>query len=299
MRMDSTSSASNPGANAGERFCVTGTPSTTNCTSYSEPRGCSTPFASKSQPGCSATRLSRPLPGCGGISSAIACRPTEYSTPVREGSSSVAPSFTCTCVVTGATPSVTETRTGTSERTSTSLLHDANPSAFSVNRYTPKRNSCAAYHPSAPTIKFRRNWLPSLSNSPLAVNPAPCASRTSMRSSPRSRCAAVREPQEQTTASASSALRQVLRAIYKSSDLDCSASAPSETQISQAFSPCRYVSMLAPRESAPLRGAPTNRQTGPPDCLPLACLNLRFEIFAGRAQSKLNACRLQAQRLCE
>src|SRR5437016_11294333 len=62
--MESTASASSDGAKAGERFAVIGSPSITYCTSYSEPRGCKTPFASYNHPGRSLTRSERPRPGC-------------------------------------------------------------------------------------------------------------------------------------------------------------------------------------------------------------------------------------------
>src|ERR1035441_1860396 len=113
--MDSTSSDSKPGANAGDRFSFRGTPSETNWTSYSDPRGCSTPFASYIQPGWALIKSSRPRPGCDPRCSAMDCRPIEFTVEVRLGSTNVAESETSTTVCMGATSRVTATCIGTSE----------------------------------------------------------------------------------------------------------------------------------------------------------------------------------------
>src|ERR1017187_2034437 len=122
-RMDSTSCDSKFGAKAGDRFSFRGTPSTTNWTSYSDPRGCSTPFASYSHPGWALIRSSRPRPGCDPKLSAIDCLPIEFTVEVRLGSTNVAESVTSTLVWICATPSVTATCTGTSEPTRTTWVN--------------------------------------------------------------------------------------------------------------------------------------------------------------------------------
>src|ERR1035437_8766737 len=114
-RMDSTSSDSKFGAKAGDRFSFRGTPSTTNWTSYSDPRGCSTPLASYNHPGWALIRSSKPRPGWEPRCSEMDWRPAEFTVEVRLGSTNVAESVTSTVVWIGATPRVTVTWTGTSE----------------------------------------------------------------------------------------------------------------------------------------------------------------------------------------
>src|SRR5579871_6938133 len=142
--MDSTSLESIGGAKPGERFSVMGRPSTTNCTSYSEPRGCRTPLASYSQPGCAFTTSRTPRPGCAESCSPIVCDPIVYTALVREGSTSVCVSLTSNCVSTGFNPSVRDKCCGTMERISTSCTAETKPACEMLTRYTPKARSCAA-----------------------------------------------------------------------------------------------------------------------------------------------------------
>src|SRR5260370_31348792 len=120
--MDSTSPDSKFGAKAGDRFSFRGTPSTTNWTPYSDPRGCNTPLASYSHPGWALIRSRSPRPGCDPRCSAMDCDPIEFTVEVLLRSTSGAKSRTSTLVWIGATPTETVTCTGTSEPTRTTCV---------------------------------------------------------------------------------------------------------------------------------------------------------------------------------
>src|ERR1700722_6512745 len=133
-RMDSTSLDSIGGAKPGERFSVSGRPATTNWTSYSEPRGCKTPLASCSQPGWASTTSMTPRPTCGESCSPIVCEPIVYTVVVRDGSTKVSVSLTCSWVSIGFNPSVKDRCWGTMDRISTSCTAGTNPECDTLTR---------------------------------------------------------------------------------------------------------------------------------------------------------------------
>src|SRR5271169_2920227 len=96
MLKDCTSSASISFPKLGERLSWSGTPSTTNCVWYSEPRGCSTALPSYNHPGCEFTRSCNDRPGNELSRCSIVSEPIWLTAPGWSGSINVSAALTVT-----------------------------------------------------------------------------------------------------------------------------------------------------------------------------------------------------------
>src|SRR6476660_2194477 len=161
----------------------------TNRVWYSDPRGCSTPLASISQPGCASTSSRIRRPGTAGNAPWISRAPIAKVTPVRAVSTSGGSLVTVTSDETAASDSWMVSVRGTAVRTSTPVDAGTKPLCSTMRRKAPKGRSWSANLPFASVAKVRDSCGASLVSVPVAASGNPVWSVTVSLISPRSTCA--------------------------------------------------------------------------------------------------------------